>query len=89
MVPADPEQGRMRIIELRIPDGRMAFGDVPEHIDQRLQEAVTARLEGDAATCEALLWEAHCLGPRVLPVFFALYKFYLAQLAFAEQTHLR
>ncbi len=69
----------MRMIDLRIPNGRMAFGEVPEHIDQRLQEAVNARIQGDIATCETLLWEAHQLGPRVLPVFFALYKFYFNQ----------
>src|SRR5688500_3882973 len=69
----------MRMIDLRIPNGRMAFGEVPEHIDQRLQEAVSARIQGEIATCETLLWEAHRLGPRVLPVFFALYKFYFNQ----------
>lgn len=63
-----------RPIELRIPDGRMVFGDVPEHIDERLREAVEAR--ADTVRCEALLWEAHRLGPRVLPVYYALYKFY-------------
>ncbi|NYZ13224.1 hypothetical protein HL658_11730 [Azospirillum sp. RWY-5-1] len=63
-----------RPIELRISNGRMAFGDVPEHVDERLQAAVQAR--GNAAECEALLWEAHRLAPRVLPVFYALYKFY-------------
>ncbi|HEY0837605.1 MAG TPA: hypothetical protein VGE72_27065 [Azospirillum sp.] len=67
-----------RPIELRIPDGRMAFGDVPEHIDQRLQAAVAAR--GEPKLCEELLWEAHQLGPRVLPVFYALYKFYFSKL---------
>lgn len=61
-------------IELRISNGRMAFGDVPEQIDDLLQEAVKARDVPDA--CEALLWEAHRKGPRVLPVFYALYKFY-------------
>ena len=64
----------MRPIEFRIPDGRMAFGDVPEHIDARLQEAVKARVAGDAPRAERLLWEAHNLGPRVLPVLYALYK---------------
>lgn len=63
-----------RPIELRISDGCMAFGDVPEHIDALLQAAVKARAE--PAACEALLWEAHRAGPRVLPVFYALYKFY-------------
>lgn len=63
-----------RPIELRISNGRMAFGDVPEHVDERLQAAVRARQ--NPAECEALLWEAHRLAPRVLPVFFALYKFY-------------
>lgn len=67
-----------RPIELRISDGRMAFGDVPEHIDQRLQAAVAART--DPKRCEELLWEAHRLGPRVLPVFYALYKFYFSKL---------
>lgn len=77
-----------RPIELRIPDGRMAFGEVPDHIDERLQAAVEARL--DPARCEALLWEAHRLGPRVLPVFYALYKFYfnLRRLADAERVAL-
>lgn len=77
-----------RPIELRISDGRMAFGDVPEHIDERLQAAVKAR--HDPAACEALLWEAHRLGPRVLPVFHALYKFYFnrKQLADAERVAL-
>src|SRR5687768_7043887 len=69
----------MRRIEFRVPDGRMAFGDVPEHIDARLQEAVKARLAGDLAVSESLLWEVHHLGPRVLPVFYALYKFYFNQ----------
>ncbi|EWY39579.1 hypothetical protein N825_05675 [Skermanella stibiiresistens SB22] len=69
----------MRQIEFRIPDGRMAFGDVPEHIDARLQEAVTARLAGDLETAERLLWEAHHLGPKILPVYYALYKFYFNQ----------
>ncbi|MBP2298276.1 hypothetical protein [Azospirillum picis] len=61
-------------IELRMSNGRMAFGDVPEHIDELLREAVKARDLPEA--CEALLWEAHRQGPRVLPVFYALYKFY-------------
>lgn len=69
----------MRPIEFKIPDGRMAFGDVPEHIDVRLQEAVKARLAGDLAKAERMLWEAHNLGPRVLPVLYALYKFYFNQ----------
>ncbi len=69
----------MRPIEFKIPDGRMAFGDVPEHIDVRLQEAVKARLAGDLARAERMLWEAHNLGPRVLPVLYALYKFYFNQ----------
>ena len=56
-------------IELRMSNGRMAFGDVPEQIDDLLQEAVKARDVPDA--CEALLWEAHRKGPRVLPVFSA------------------
>lgn len=63
-----------RPIELRMSNGRMAFGEVPEHIDERLQEAVTERENPDC--CEAILWEAHRAGPRVLPVFYALYKFY-------------
>lgn len=63
-------------IPLRISGGRMAFGDVPEHIDQRLQEAVSARHD-DPAVCERLLWEAHTLGPRVLPVYVALYRYYV------------
>lgn len=71
-----------RPIELRIPDGRMAFGDVPEHIDERLQEAVKARAEPER--CEVLLWEAHRLGPRVLPVYYALYKFYFNRKRFAD-----
>lgn len=77
-----------RPIELRIPDGRMAFGDVPEHIDERLQAAVKAR--EIPAACEALLWEAHRMGPRVLPVFYALYKFYFnrKQLDEAERVAL-
>lgn len=54
-------------IELRMSNGRMAFGDVPERIDELLQEAVKARDMPDS--CEALLWEAHRMGPRVLPVF--------------------
>lgn len=61
-------------IELRISDGSMAFGDVPEHIDERLKEAVKSR--PDPKRCEELLWEAHRLGPKVLPVYYALYKFY-------------
>ena len=69
----------MRQFEFRIPDGRMAFGDVPEHIDARLQEAVKARLAGDLEASENLLWEAHLLGPKVLPVYYALYKFYFNQ----------
>lgn len=71
-----------RPIELRIPDGRMAFGDVPEHIDALLQAAVKARPE--PAACEELLWEAHRMGPRVLPVFHALYKFYFNRKRFAD-----
>ncbi len=63
-----------RPVELRMSNGRMAFGDVPEHVDERLQAAVRAR--HDPAACEALLWEAHRLGARVLPVYYALYKFY-------------
>lgn len=63
-----------RPVELRMSNGRMAFGEVPEHIDDILREAVQARDVPDK--CEALLWEAHRLGPRVLPVFYALYKFY-------------
>lgn len=75
-------------VELRISNGRMAFGDVPEHVDLKLQAAVTAR--ESPQTCEALLWEAHQLGPRVLPVFYALYKFYFNQkrLADAERAAL-
>ena len=69
----------MQPIKFRIPDGRMAFGDVPEHIDARLQEAVKARVAGDLVTSERLLWEAHHLGPRALPVLYALYKFYFNQ----------
>lgn len=61
-------------IELRMSNGRMAFGEVPEHIDALLQQAVAARDVPDQ--CEAILWEAHKAGPRVLPVFYALYKFY-------------
>ena len=61
-------------IELRMSNGRMAFGDVPEQIDELLQEAVKARDVPEV--CESLLWEAHRKGPRVLPVFYALYKFY-------------
>ncbi len=71
-----------RKLELRVPDGRMAFGDVPEHIDERLQEAVAARAE--PARCEEILWEAHRMGPRVLPVFFALYKFYVSRQRFSD-----
>ncbi|WP_051341438.1 hypothetical protein [Azospirillum halopraeferens] len=71
-----------RRIELRIPDGRMAFGEVPEHVDTLLQEAVAAR--HDRARCEALLWDAHRAGPRVLPVFFALYKFYFNGARYAD-----
>lgn len=71
-----------RPIELRIPDGRMAFGDVPEHIDERLQAAVKAREVPER--CEELLWEAHRLGPRVLPVYYALYKFYFNRKRFAD-----
>lgn len=75
-------------VELRISNGRMAFGDVPEHVDQKLQAAVAARENPE--TCEALLWEAHKLGPRVLPVFYALYKFYFnrKRLADAERAAL-
>jgi hypothetical protein len=75
-------------VELRISNGRMAFGDVPEHVDLKLQAAVAARATPE--TCEALLWEAHKLGPRVLPVFYALYKFYFnrKQLANAERAAL-
>lgn len=75
-------------VELRISNGRMAFGDVPEHVDQKLQAAVAARENPEA--CEALLWEAHKLGPRVLPVFYALYKFYFnrKRLADAERAAL-
>lgn len=75
-------------VELRISNGRMAFGDVPEHVDQKLQAAVAARESPE--TCEALLWEAHQLGPRALPVFYALYKFYFNQkrLADAERAAL-
>ena len=62
----------MRPIEFKIPDGRMAFRDVHEHIDVRLQETVKARLAGDLARAERMLWEAHNLGPRVLPVLYAL-----------------
>lgn len=69
-------------IELRMSNGRMAFGDVPEHIDDLLQEAVKARDVPE--TCEALLWEAHRQGPRVLPVFYALYKFYFNRKKLAE-----
>ncbi|MGQ9371330.1 hypothetical protein, partial [Azospirillum sp. A39] len=72
----------VRPIELRIPDGRMAFGDVPERVDALLQEAVAAR--HDEARCEALLWQAHQAGPRVLPVFFALYKFYFNRARYAD-----
>ncbi|WP_448205726.1 hypothetical protein [Azospirillum sp. sgz302134] len=77
-----------RPIELRVSDGRMAFGDVPEHIDERLRAAVQSRAE--PAACEALLWEAHRMGPRVLPVFYALYKFYFnrKRLADAERVAL-
>src|SRR5687768_964757 len=64
--PSWPGGLTMRPIEFKIPDGRMAFGDVPEHIDARLQEAVKARLAGDLDNAERLLWEAHNLGPRVL-----------------------
>ncbi|MCW2236146.1 hypothetical protein [Azospirillum canadense] len=71
-----------RPIELRIPDGRMAFGDVPEHIDERLQAAVKAR--GVPERCEELLWEAHRLGPRVLLVYYALYKYYFNRKRFAD-----
>lgn len=71
-----------RAVELRMSNGRMAFGDVPEHIDEKLQEAVKAR--SDPAACEALLWEAHRLGPRVLPVFYALYKLYFNRKRFAD-----
>ncbi|CAO3447734.1 hypothetical protein [Azospirillum argentinense] len=71
-----------RPVELRMSNGRMAFGEVPEHIDEKLQEAVKAR--SDAAACEALLWEAHRMGPRVLPVFYALYKFYFNRKRFAD-----
>ncbi|CAO3419663.1 hypothetical protein [Azospirillum endophyticum] len=69
-------------IELRMSNGRMAFGDVPEQIDELLQEAVKARDVPDA--CEALLWQAHRAGPRVLPVFYALYKFYFNRKKLAE-----
>ena len=44
----------MQPIKFRIPNGRMAFGDVPEHIDARLQEAVKARVAGDLVTSERL-----------------------------------
>ncbi|WP_353858835.1 hypothetical protein [Azospirillum formosense] len=71
-----------RPVELRMSNGRMAFGEVPEHIDEKLQEAVKAR--PDASACEALLWEAHRMGPRVLPVFHALYKFYVNRKRFAD-----
>ncbi|NUB04812.1 hypothetical protein FW320_01205 [Azospirillum sp. Vi22] len=71
-----------RPVELRMSNGRMAFGEVPEHIDEKLQEAVKAR--PDAAACEALLWEAHRMGSRVLPVFYALYKFYFNRKRFAD-----
>lgn len=63
-------------IELRIPDGRMHFGDVPEHVDAKLQAAVVARGANDIETCEGLLWEAHQMAPQALPVYYALYKFY-------------
>ena len=69
-------------VELRISNGRMAFGDVPEHVDLKLQAAVAARESPE--TCEALLWEAHQLGPRALPVFYALYKVYFNQKRLAE-----
>ena len=71
-----------RPVELRMSNGRMAFGDVPEYIDEKLQAAVKAR--PDPAACEALLWEAHRMGPRVLPVFYALYKFYFSRKRFAD-----
>lgn len=75
-------------VELRMSNGRMAFGDVPELIDQKLQAAVAARETPE--TCEALLWEAHQLGPKVLPVYYALYKFYFnrRRLADAERAAL-
>ncbi|MGF7175423.1 hypothetical protein [Azospirillum doebereinerae] len=73
-------------IELRMSNGRMAFGDVPEHIDELLQEAVKARDLPEQ--CEAILWEAHRAAPRVLPVYYALYKFYFnrKRLADAERV---
>jgi hypothetical protein len=73
-------------IELRMSNGRMAFGDVPEHIDLLLQEAVQARDLPDQ--CEAILWQAHKAAPRVLPVYYALYKFYFnrKRLADAERV---
>ena len=45
----------MRMIDLRIPNGRMAFGEVPEHIDQRLQEAVNKHLSAMIGMLEELL----------------------------------
>jgi hypothetical protein len=58
----------MRPIEFKIPDGRMAFGDVPEHIDARLQEAVKARVAGDAPRAERLLWENSQKAEAITPV---------------------
>lgn len=71
-----------RPVELRMSNGRMAFGDVPEHIDDLLREAVQARDE--PKRCEALLWEAHRRAPKVLPVYYALYKFYFNQKKLTE-----
>lgn len=62
--------------EMRIPDSRMAFGVVPEHVDICLQQATAAGASRNPDLCETLLWEAHRRGPRVLPVFLALYRFY-------------
>ncbi|WP_207478529.1 tetratricopeptide repeat protein [Arenibaculum pallidiluteum] len=70
----------------RIPsfETRDGFGPVPPHVDDRLSWALEAWLDRDYARCEALLWDAHRLGPGVPAPLFELCRFYQRQGELAE-----
>ena len=73
-----PAAEKPQLIELRETPDTINFGDLPEEIDDLLQQGVVA-YRRDRVQADALFREALAKAPQALPVYFCLYKIHTYQ----------
>ena len=73
-----PDAAGQPLIEPRFSPDTINFGDLPEEIDDLLQQGVVAYRK-DRAAADALFRKALAAAPQALPVYFCLYKIHTYQ----------